>query len=59
MPLPGGYSLIAQYGRPLSDVDSTVDRVRYLLLIGVLGGALLALIAGLPWPATRCGRSPG
>ncbi|MFL5900577.1 MAG: sensor histidine kinase [Solirubrobacterales bacterium] len=47
VPLPGGYSLIAMYGRPLSDVDSTVDRVRYLLLIGVLGGALLALVAGL------------
>jgi two-component system OmpR family sensor kinase len=47
VPLPGGYSLIAQYGRPLSDVNSTVDRVRYLLLVGVLGGALLALIAGL------------
>jgi two-component system, OmpR family, sensor kinase len=47
VPLPGGYSLIAQYGRPLSDVNSTVERVRYLLLIGVLGGALLALVAGL------------
>ena len=47
VPLPGGYSLIAQYGRPLSDVDSTVDRVRYLLLLGVIGGALLALVAGL------------
>lgn len=47
VPLPGDYNVIAQYGRPLSEVDSTLDRVRFLLIVGVLGGAALALIAGL------------
>ncbi len=47
VPLTGGYSVFAQYGRPLSDVDSTLERVRLLLALGVLGGAALALIAGL------------
>ncbi|MFL5844741.1 MAG: sensor histidine kinase [Solirubrobacteraceae bacterium] len=47
VPLPGDYNVIAQYGRPLSEVDTTLDRVRFLLIIGVLGGAALALAAGL------------
>jgi two-component system OmpR family sensor kinase len=47
IPLQGGYDVIAQYGRPLSEVDNTLDRVRFLLIVGVLGGAALALIAGL------------
>jgi len=47
VPLPGDYNVIAQYGRPLSEVVNTVDRVRFLLIVGVLGGAALALIAGL------------
>jgi two-component system OmpR family sensor kinase len=41
-----------QYARPLGDVQATVNRVRFFLLVGVLGGAGLALLAGL-WIATR------
>src|SRR4051794_31742534 len=47
LPLPGGYDLIVEYGRPLSEVDTTLDRLRVLLIIGVFGGAALALAAGL------------
>jgi signal transduction histidine kinase len=35
------------YARPLSDVDHTLERVRFFLLLGVLGGTVLALLAGL------------
>jgi two-component system OmpR family sensor kinase len=35
------------YALPLSDVDQTLARVRVFLLLGVLGGAILALLAGL------------
>jgi two-component system, OmpR family, sensor kinase len=35
------------YARPLSDVDHTLGRVRVILLLGVVGGTLLALLAGL------------
>jgi two-component system, OmpR family, sensor kinase len=35
------------YALPLSDVDHTLARVRVFLLLGVLGGAVLALLAGL------------
>jgi signal transduction histidine kinase len=55
-----GYRVVAQpikwgrygsgwllYARPLSTIDSTIGRVRGLLVIGVLGGTLLALLAGL------------
>ena len=35
------------YARPLSEVDHTLARVRFFLLLGVLGGAVLALAAGL------------
>jgi signal transduction histidine kinase len=38
---------IAQYARPLSDVRHTMGRVWILLGLGVLGGAALALLAGL------------
>ncbi|MCW2967796.1 MAG: histidine kinase [Solirubrobacteraceae bacterium] len=47
VPLRGDYNVIAEYGRPLSEVNNTLDRVRFLLIVGVLGGAALALIAGL------------
>jgi two-component system OmpR family sensor kinase len=47
VPLPGNNNIIAEYGRPLSEVNATVDRLRYLLALGVLGGAALALFAGL------------
>ena len=36
-----------QYARRLSDVQATVNRVRLFVAVGVLGGALLALLAGL------------
>jgi len=35
------------YARPLSDVDHTLARVRVFLWLGVLGGTVLALLAGL------------
>jgi signal transduction histidine kinase len=35
------------YARPLSDVDHTLARVRFFLILGVLGGTVLALLAGL------------
>ncbi len=41
----GDFSLL--YARPLSDVDHTLARVRVFLLLGVLGGTVLALLAGL------------
>jgi two-component system, OmpR family, sensor kinase len=41
----GDYVLL--YARPLSDVDHTLARVRGFLLLGVLGGTVLALLAGL------------
>jgi two-component system OmpR family sensor kinase len=39
--------LVLLYGRPLSDVDHTLARVRFFLILGVLGGTVLALLAGL------------
>ena len=36
-----------QYARRLSDVQDTANRVKVFLAFGVLGGALLALLAGL------------
>jgi signal transduction histidine kinase len=41
----GKFALL--YARPLSQVDRTLGRVRFYLLLGVLGGAVLALLAGL------------
>ena len=35
------------YARPISDVEHTLSRVRFFLLLGVLGGTVLALLAGL------------
>jgi len=54
-----GYEVVAQslyvpgspvwllYARPLSDVDQELARVRAILLLGVLGGTVLALLGGL------------
>ena len=39
--------MAVQYGRQISDVSSTVNRVKLFLGLGVLGGAALALLAGL------------
>jgi two-component system, OmpR family, sensor kinase len=36
-----------QYARPISEVQNTANRVKVFLAFGVLGGALLALLAGL------------
>jgi signal transduction histidine kinase len=38
---------ILQYGQPYSDTDRTLAKVRLFLILGVLGGAGLALVAGL------------
>jgi len=35
------------YARPFADVDHTLARVRFFLILGVLGGTVLALLAGL------------
>jgi signal transduction histidine kinase len=43
----GFYTLGIQYGRRISDVSSTANRVKLFLGLGVLGGAALALLAGL------------
>jgi signal transduction histidine kinase len=40
-------SVYVQYARRLSDVKATVRRVRLFLGLGVLGGAALALLAGV------------
>ena len=44
---PKGTELALLYAQPLSDVNQTLARVEVFLLIGVLGGAVLALLAGL------------
>ena len=36
-----------EYARPLEDLERTIDRLRLLLVIGVVGGSLLALIGGM------------
>jgi two-component system OmpR family sensor kinase len=43
----GYYTLAIQYGRKISDVQATANRVKLFLGFGVLGGAALALLAGL------------
>jgi two-component system OmpR family sensor kinase len=51
--IPVGDGAVAvQYARRLSDVEARQDRVRVFLGLGVLGGAALALLAGLA-TATR------
>ena len=44
---PDYYTLCVQYGRRVSDVQATANRVKLFLGLGVLGGAALALLAGL------------
>jgi two-component system, OmpR family, sensor kinase len=41
------HPLILLYARPLSDIDHTLAKVRFLLLLGIVGGSALALLAGL------------
>ena len=40
-------ALFVQFARPVADVEATIRRVRLFLVLGVLGGAGLALLAGL------------
>jgi two-component system, OmpR family, sensor kinase len=39
--------VVIQYGRPIQNVEATVDRVRYFLILGVLLGGGLALLVGV------------
>src|SRR4051794_27052070 len=41
------YTAWVQYGRRISDVQATANRVKLFLGLGTLGGAALALLAGL------------
>jgi two-component system OmpR family sensor kinase len=41
------FRIYAQYGRRISDVRATANRVKLFLGLGVLGGTALALLAGL------------
>ena len=52
----GGHGWLL-YARPLSSVDETLSRVRFFLLLGVVGGTVLALLAGLANAHARCARS--
>jgi two-component system OmpR family sensor kinase len=42
-----GGRLTLLYALPLSDINQTIAKVRVFLLLGVLGGTVLALLAGL------------
>jgi two-component system OmpR family sensor kinase len=53
-PVEGTLAFV-QYGKPEGSVDRTVARVRVFLGLGVLGGTLLAFLAGL-WVAGRAMR---
>jgi two-component system OmpR family sensor kinase len=48
-------AVVIQYARKVSDLENTVQRVRFFLIFGVLGGTLLALAGGL-WLARRAMR---
>jgi two-component system OmpR family sensor kinase len=41
------FDVTIQYARRVSDLESTIGRVRLFLMLGVLGGTGLALVAGL------------
>jgi two-component system, OmpR family, sensor kinase len=53
-PVEGAVAFV-QYGKPERSVERTVARVRVFLGLGVLGGTLLAFLAGL-WVAQRAMR---
>ena len=44
---PVANDLVLLYAVPVSNLDQTLAKVRFLLLLGVLGGSALALLAGL------------
>jgi signal transduction histidine kinase len=46
-PTVGLARAVLQYAQPYSDTDRTLGKVRLFLILGVLGGAGLALVAGL------------
>jgi signal transduction histidine kinase len=39
--------VVIQYARPVKDLEATIDRVRFFLILGVFAGSGLALVAGL------------
>jgi len=41
------FSVWIEYARPLADLQATIARLRLILLLGVAGGTLLALLGGL------------
>ncbi len=45
-PIDGTVAFV-QYGRPKANLDQTIARLRFFLTIGVIGGTVLALLAGL------------
>jgi two-component system, OmpR family, sensor kinase len=47
VPVTGSNPWSLQYARRISEVQDTANRVKVFLAFGVLGGALLALLAGL------------
>ena len=47
VPVQGSLPWALQYARRISDVQETANRVKVFLAFGVLGGTLLALLAGL------------
>ncbi len=47
VPVTGSPPWFLQYAREVSEVQNTANRVKVFLAFGVLGGALLALLAGL------------
>ncbi|HEX3873135.1 MAG TPA: HAMP domain-containing sensor histidine kinase [Solirubrobacteraceae bacterium] len=49
---PTNQAVYVMYARPISDLDKTIGRVELFLLVGVLGGAGLAFVAG-SWTARR------
>jgi two-component system, OmpR family, sensor kinase len=47
VPVANSLPWFLQYARPISEIQDTANRVKVFLAFGVLGGALLALLAGL------------
>jgi len=47
IPVPPLGQAVLQYARPLSDVKRTARKVWFFLLLGVAGGTVLALLAGV------------
>ncbi|MBU3673964.1 MAG: HAMP domain-containing histidine kinase [Solirubrobacteraceae bacterium] len=41
------FAVWIEYARPLADLEATISRLRLILILGVAGGTLLALLGGL------------